>query len=158
MTLFSSRIKHSGVFHFLGSVWLLCLGSYTSHAQATDQDQILTLRNASNATLKAFDHEGFLSYLTDDVHVTTGNGTLVQGKATLRNYIASAIGQKVFFVRTASEVVVNTERGLAWETGTWQGFAADQPDTPLTGGKYSAMWTKASGIWLIKSELFVTLE
>ena len=54
--------------------------------------------------------------------------------------------------------LVTTVRGLAWETGTWKGYAASREEETLAGGRYSAMWTKESGKWLIKSELFVALE
>ena len=152
-------LEQTGLKDFLSYVGLLllCLATLPSYAQS-DQEQIITLRKASNAALKAFEHEQFLSYLTDEVHVTTGNGTLVQGKAPLRQYIAAAIGTKTYFIRTTHEVLVNTDRGLAWETGTWKGYAASREEETLAGGRYSAMWTKESGKWLIKSELFVALE
>jgi len=63
----------------------------------------------------------------------------------------------MFWVRSPKEVNVNSERGLAWESGTCNGFTEDS-DQPVVGGKYSAMWTKESGEWKIKSQLFVALE
>ncbi len=155
MTRLLASLENLRILPLFCFVWLIGIGA--AYAQS-DREQIITLRKASNAALKAFEHEQFLSYLTDDVHVTTGNGTLVQGKESLRKYIAAAIGTKTYFVRTAHEILVNTDRGLAWETGIWKGYAASQDGQTLAEGKYSAMWTKESGKWLIKSELFVALE
>jgi ketosteroid isomerase-like protein len=124
----------------------------------SNQKKILSLRQASNEALKAFDHAQFLSYLTDDVQITTGSGTLIQGKSGLRNYLEEAVGDRIYFVRTSAEVVVNAQRGLAWETGTWNGYAAEQEARPIAAGKYAAQWTMQNGTWRIRSELFVTLE
>ncbi len=49
----------------------------------TDEAQILAKREASNLALKAYEHEKVLSFLTDDVLTTTGNGTLLAGKEAL---------------------------------------------------------------------------
>lgn len=158
---FTSQI-HSGPAKFKGVlafkvILLLGVGTLSSFAQ-TDRDKILTLRVASNQSLKEADHARFLSYMTDGVHVTTGHGTLIQGKETLRAYLAKAVGSHIYFVRTSLEVEVNPERGLAWERGTWKGYDSEKGDTATTGGRYAAQWTKANGEWRIRSELFVTLE
>ncbi len=138
-------------------ILLLGLGTLSSFAQ-TDRDKILTLRVASNQSLKETGHDRFLSYMTDDVQVTTGNGTLIQEKETLRAYLAKAVGSQIYFVRTSLEVEVNPERGLAWESGTWKGYDTEKSATPMRGGRYAAQWTKANGEWRIRSELFVTLN
>jgi len=63
----------------------------------------------------------------------------------------------MFWIRTPDEVIVNPITNLAWEMGTWKGYHEDS-EQAVVGGKYSAQWTKASGTWLIQSQLFVTLE
>ncbi|MBX2945409.1 MAG: nuclear transport factor 2 family protein [Cyclobacteriaceae bacterium] len=95
--------------------------------------------------------------LTDDVLITTGNGTLIQGKENLKTYISKASGPKMYWVRTPIEIEVNNKLGLAWETGTWKGYS-ESGEKSVTGGKYSAHWSKIEGVWKIKSQLFVTLE
>ncbi len=140
--------------------WLiptLCLWTAATLAQA-DQAQIRALREASNQALKAYDHAAELSHLTEEVLITTGSGTLLAGKEALRNYIESFGESKMYWVRTPGEIRVNEAKGLAWEQGTWKGYDPDQGTAPVVGGQYAAQWTKASGAWLIHSELFVTLE
>ena len=51
----------------------------------TNQEQILAIRNASNLALKVHNEEKALSYLTDGVLATTGNGNLLSEKKALEN-------------------------------------------------------------------------
>lgn len=123
-----------------------------------DAETISKTREASNAALKAYDHERVLSFLTEDVLTTTGNGTLLAGKEALRNYILAAGDSKMYWIRTSETIKINESRGLAWETGTWKGYDPEKGSNSVIGGNYSAMWTKETGQWLIKSQLFVSLE
>lgn len=60
--------------------------------------------------------------------------------------------------RTPSAISVNKNQGLAWETGAWKGYDPGKGEEALVGGNYAAMWTRESGEWKIKSELFMSLE
>jgi ketosteroid isomerase-like protein len=128
------------------------------YGQKTDQDiaEIRAQRNASNAALRQFDEQLNATFSSDDALITTGAGTLLAGKEALSTYLKSQKGKKMYWVRTPAEIRVNPETKLAWESGTWKGFHEDST-IPVLGGKYSAQWTKKSGIWLIQSQLFVTL-
>lgn len=140
----------------------LCLGLILflpglSLAQESDIAQIRAQREASNNALRNFDEELNATFSTDDAFITTGAGTLLAGKKALQDYLQKASGPKMYWIRTPNEVLVNPKTQLAWETGTWKGFVEGSKDS-IVGGKYSAQWTKASGTWLIQSQLFVTLE
>ncbi|MTI40243.1 nuclear transport factor 2 family protein [Fulvivirga lutimaris] len=137
---------------------LTFLLSFSESAAQQDEQYIREIREASNSALRAYDNELVLSFLTEEVLTTTGNGTLLAGKEALRKYILEAGESKMYWIRTALEVNVNETKGLAWETGTWKGYDPEQGEEAIIGGKYSAQWTKASGEWLIKSQLFVSLE
>ena len=140
------------------SLLLLLLTSFTQVNAQTDTEQIKRVRNASNEALKALDNELSYTFLTDDIMITTGNGTLINGKEEYRKYDDKFDGNSMYWIRTADEIEVNTERGLAWENGTWKGYDLKKGKNSIVNGKYAAMWTKASGKWLIKSQLFVTLN
>lgn len=127
-----------------------------SYGQDLDVAQILAQREASNQALRNFDEKLNSTFSTEDAFITTGAGTLLAGNAELMEYIQNAKGPKMYWIRTPDEVLVNTKTNLAWETGTWKGYYEDSK-VPAVGGKYSAQWTKASGTWLIRSQLFVTL-
>lgn len=144
-------------FQYLFLFILMVLGSAQLKAQ-TDIEQIAIARNASNAALKSYDIELLYTFLTDDVLITTGNGTLLNGKEELKAYIMSFGVNKMYWIRTSNEIEINNERGLAWESGTWKGYDPEKSSKAIASGKYSAMWTKESGVWLIKSQLFVTID
>ena len=138
---------------------LLCTLIFTTELYSqSDKEQIIKIRNASNLALKSYDNPQVLSYLTDDVLTTTGNGTLLSGKEALRQYILNGGDSKMYWIRKTNELIVNKKRGLAWESGFWDGFDPGKGDNSIVNGNYSAMWTKISGIWKIKSQLFVTLN
>jgi len=136
---------------------VLILSINTAYTQ-NDKAAILQLREAYNTALKNYDVELSLSFMTDGILSTISNGTLIQGRANLREYILSKSETKMYWVRTPNEIDVNAETGLAWETGTWKGYTPDSGQKPVTGGKYSAQWIKANGTWKVNSELFVKLE
>jgi hypothetical protein len=83
---------------------------------------------------------------------------LLCGKKELEAYILAGGKSRMYWIRETEEITVNADRGLAWETGIWNAYNPDQGDGPLIKGNYSAMWTRESGRWKIKSQLFVTLE
>ena len=142
--------------HILFAV--LCILFFTSELLSqNNKEQIVTIRNASNLALKAYEYEEVLSYLTDDVLITTGNGVLLSGKKALEKYISDGGKSKMFWIRETKEIEVNEKRGLAWENGIWNGYDPEKSEGSLVNGNYSAMWTKESGVWKIKSQLFVTL-
>ncbi|MDN3204119.1 YybH family protein [Algoriphagus sediminis] len=138
-------------------LWVfLTLAPVFCFAQESEESQILAQREKSNAALREFNEDLNATFLTDDVLISTGAGTLISGKKALQDYIKRDSGPKMYWVRTPDEVLVNSETQLAWETGTWKGYVEGSEDS-VVGGKYSAQWTKASGKWLIQSQLFVTL-
>ena len=124
----------------------------------SDIEQISANRSASNKAIKSLDFNLSNTFLTDDVLITTGSGTQLVGKEALITYINRGGTNTMYFVRTPDEIQVNTTGGLAWESGNWEGFDINEEGKVIVHGKYSAMWTKVSGKWLIKSQLFVTLE
>lgn len=137
----------------------LCVFLFTTKLfSQTNEEQIAAIRNASNLALKSYQNEEVLSYLTDDVLITTGTGTLLSGKKALEKYILDGGKSKMYWVRETKEIIVNEERGLAWENGIWNGYDPEQGDKSIINGNYSAMWTKESGNWKIKSQLFVALS
>jgi len=133
---------------------------YSKPQWEAEKETIMALREASNRAFRDYDYEKVLSFLTDDALITSGDGELISGKEELMELIHSLVANSSerYWVRTPDEIVVNSGNKLAWENGTWQGFSSGLASSPDIGGNYSAMWTKESGSWKIKSELFVTLS
>ena len=138
---------------------VLCGLIFTSELYSqTNEEQIAAIRSASNAALKSYDTQEVLSYLTDDVLTTTGNGTLLCGKDQLEKYIIGGGKSRMYWRRDTKKMIVYAERGLAWESGLWNGYDPEKSKNSIINGNYAAMWTKESGIWKIKSQLFVTID
>jgi hypothetical protein len=143
----------------LAIIIISTLQSSFVYSQNINQEiaEIRAQRKASNAAIRQFDDALSNTFLTDDSFITTGAGTLLSGKAELIDYLSKAKGPKMYWIRTPKQIQVNSETMLAWESGTWEGFYEESKEA-VVGGNYSAMWAKASGIWLLKSQLFVTLK
>ncbi|WP_282124207.1 YybH family protein [Algibacter mikhailovii] len=138
---------------------ILCILIFTTELfSQSDRGEILATRKASNLAYKSYNKADILSFLTDDVLITAGNGTLLSGKKAIKQYFLNHTDSKIYYTRTAKEIVVNEKRGLAWESGIWDGYNPEEGSDSIISGNYSAMWTKASGVWKIKSQLFVTLD
>jgi K+-sensing histidine kinase KdpD len=126
------------------------------YAQEVEIKKIEAQRAASNEALRNFDEDLNSTFMTDDVLITTGAGILLSGKAELMAYVKNTSGRRMYLVRTPDEILVNSLSQLAWEKGTWEGFYEDSTAS-IVGGNYAAQWTKISGVWLMKSQLFITL-
>jgi hypothetical protein len=124
---------------------ILCIFFCTSELLSkTNKEQILAIRNASNLVLKSHEKEEVLSYLTDDVLTTTGNGILLSGKEALKKYIFAGAKSEKYFVRETKEIILNEKRGLAWENAIWKGYYPRKSDESIVNGNYSAVWIKES--------------
>jgi len=148
------------IIHFTLTTLMLAVGISQLKAQ-TSEDKIKQARAASNAALKSLEDETYMQFLTDDVLITTGSGTLLSGKHELRSYIDNLTDtEPLYFVRTAEEIIVNENRGLAWEVGVWHGYenTYQNGSDPVYHGNYAAQWIKISEVWKIQSQLFVTLN
>ena len=143
--------------HLIFAVLSILIFTSESFSQ-TDKEQIIAIRNSSNIALKSYDNTQVLSYLTNEVLTTTGNGILLSGKKALKNYILEGGESKIYCIRTPKEIIVNDKIKLAWENGNWNGYDPEKGSNSIVSGKYSAMWTKESGEWKIKSQLFVALD
>lgn len=143
---------------FLSAVLIIFIFSgFVYTTKEGDEQLIREAREASNKALQNFDDEAYYQFLTDDVLLTSGSGNLIVGKKAVMEYSRNDEGLRRYYIRTPEEIEVNTGRGLAWEKGTWQGFEEGR-DQPVFEGRYAAQWTKESGKWLIRSQLFVTLS
>lgn len=137
---------------FLGIV------SASSLAQhSPDQNSINGMRRASNIAIAAGDAKDFAVSLDQDFVVVTGNGSLLSREA----YIAAFAKDfedphSVRFERIPDLIEVSRSVPLAAEHGHWVGRVPGGP--VIFSGTYLAMWRKAASGWMLRSELFVSLE
>ena len=121
---------------------------------AGDDAAIRAARVDQNAAIASHDYDRVASYWTEDVVITAGRGSVLIGRSVYRAAFMSDSG--IIYQRETTAIDLSTAWPLAWEEGTWTA-SSSSGGAPLLSGRYSAQWTKASGHWLIRSELFVVL-
>jgi len=115
--------------------------------------EIQLARKNSNAAILNRDVAGVSQYWMDDMIVISGEGGQYVGKKILVEVFTEMFADRPpVFERIPSEIIIGESGILAWETGIWQYKTA-----PFKG-KYSAMWRRIKGVWLMQSELFVSLD
>jgi len=125
----------------------------------TDEVLIREARARSNAAIKAHDIRAIVAELDSSYHITAGSGSFLESRDAMGEGFRSRFAEfsDAVYVRTAQTVKVAESGLLAFESGDWQGSWM-MPAGPLrTGGSYAASWSRASGAWKIRSEVFVTL-
>lgn len=124
---------------------------------ADEAAHVRATRAAQNDAIAARDMEKVAACWTDDVTITAGLGRLVQGRGEYRRALEAA--PVVIYERVPERVEVssNDKWPLAFETGTWTATPADS-GAPNMRGRYAAHWVKAGDRWLIRAEVFVSLE
>jgi ketosteroid isomerase-like protein len=128
-------------------------------AQQHDAALIREARARSNDAIAAHDIDGILAELDSAFQITAGSGRFLQSRNAMGEAFSAQFAEfpDAVYVRSAESVEIGDSQLLGFESGTWVGEWTT-PTGPLrTGGRYSASWSKASGSWKIRSELFVTL-
>ena len=123
-------------------------------------DEIRSLRSQSNAAIARHDVKGIVDLLDVEYQITTGSGTLSQGRSAESEAWATVFARAadIVYVRTPVSIEVSSSGGRAAETGTWTGSWSTSSGLQRVGGRYAAYWRLVDGKWRIRSELFVTLS
>jgi ketosteroid isomerase-like protein len=132
-----------------------------AQAPSTPEDFIDRVRAASNAALMAGDVEAFMASIDVDYVGTAGNGGHIRDRTALQEMIRDLFANSPghHFVRTPSEIEVDSGGRRAIEMGAWVEVPAGQTAATSTGvrGRYTAYWRRVAARWVIHAEVFVTL-
>jgi uncharacterized protein (TIGR02246 family) len=129
-------------------------------ATSSPDREIRDVRNKSNKAIAAHDLEAVTETLTPDVVITSGNGTVLVGRDSVRARFRRIFADTTFidYLRTSDSITVSTARPeLAAEHGHWMGRFHTANGIEDVGGVYLAMWRRTGEGWRIRSELFVSL-
>jgi ketosteroid isomerase-like protein len=126
---------------------------------AADERAIREARAAQNRAIVAGDVERVASFWTDDVELRRGLGQLVVGRAAYRELFAVTGNRDstLVYQREPATVDASSQWPLAFESGTWTGFAGGVSGPAVIKGRYSAQWVRRGTRWLIRGEVFVAL-
>ena len=138
-------------------IFLFALGAQLLFAQNHNNDisVIKSYRAASNDAIAKHDVDGISKFWMDDFVQVIGRGTYQTGK---QNIVASwkelfNSNPQIGYVRAPKEITISDNDTMAWESGRWTGIHSYSK-----GGNYSAMWIKRNDVWMLKAELFVSLD
>jgi ketosteroid isomerase-like protein len=120
---------------------------------ADDAAAIRAARDSQNIAIAAHDIARISSFWTEDVTITAGLGTILQGREAYAR--AFRLDANIVYYRRTHDVAVSANWPVAFETGSWTGGPSG--GTPIITGRYSAQWIKQQGAWRIHSEVFVAL-
>jgi ketosteroid isomerase-like protein len=124
----------------------------------TNNDDIAVIKSyraSSNAAIEKHDVNGISKFWLDDFVQVIGRGTYETGKENIAASWKTLFDSnaQVSYVRNPEEIIISDNDTLAWESGKWIGI-----HTYSKGGNYAAMWIKRNGVWMLKAELYVSLE
>ena len=139
-------------------IFLFILSFHQAFAQNMQTNDVATIKSnraASNEAIAKHDVNGISKFWLDDFVQVIGRGTYETGKENIAASWKKLFNNdpKVSYVRNPEEIIISDNDTLAWERGKWIGIHSYSK-----GGNYAAMWIKRNGNWMLKSELFVSLE
>jgi ketosteroid isomerase-like protein len=155
--VFSIRPRIIAGSAFVLFVFLL---DFSGKRTSGDEQTIRRLRADFNNAIAAHDANALPKFWREEIHVTTGAGRQLAGRAALRAAFDAIFADATFISYTRSPNRVElSESGLrAAESGHWLGQWKKPDGTMEWRGTYLAMWRKENGQWLIQSELYVSLK
>ena len=139
-------------------IFLFLLSFHQAFSQNSHNDDIAAIKSnraASNDAIARHDVDGIAKFWLDDFVQVIGRGVYQTGKDSI---VASwkalfNSNSQIAYIRNPEEIIISDNDTLAWERGEWIGIHSYSK-----GGNYAAMWIKRTGNWMLKAELFVSLE
>ena len=128
-------------------------------ANSSSTSLIKEARARSNKAIATNDIPGILAELDSSFHITGSNGQLLSSRDAMGKAFAGQFKSHpdTIYIRTIENIEISSSDDMAYESGTWCGHWTTKQGPVETGGNYSASWSKTSGAWKIRAELFVTL-
>ncbi len=139
-------------------VFLFILSFHQALCQNKHNNDIMAIRanrTASNNAIAKHDVNGIAKYWLDDFVQVIGRGVYQTGRDSIMASWRALFNSnaEVSYIRSPKEIVISNNDTMAWEQGQWVGIHSYSK-----GGNYAAMWIKRSGKWMLKAELFVSLD
>ncbi|MCX6019487.1 MAG: nuclear transport factor 2 family protein [Chloroflexi bacterium] len=124
---------------------------------ARDEAAIRDLRTRFNAAIAAHDAHKVSECWSNEIHVSTSDGTPLLGPDQVRHAFEAFFADPDFitFMRETERVQISTDGRTAAEFGHWTGRWRT---APAMHGAYLAAWHKIGRLWKLTSELYVPLD
>lgn len=118
-------------------------------------DAIRARRKLTNKLIAGRDASRLRPFFAPDAKVIVGDGGLIVGLEDVLSAFGAQFAEAGFvtYIRETEGVDIDAAGSRAAEQGRWIGRWTDRE----MSGTYLAVWRKATGQWVIESELYVTL-
>lgn len=128
---------------------------------ANERKTILALRAEHNRAIAAHDLDGAMRIAAEDYVLIGGSSGIERSRAETRKGWAEEFATKGHdrYVRTTTKVEIGERKGVlrAAELGRWEGIDRKAAGASRPFGRYFVHWSKATGMWKVVSETYVTL-
>jgi ketosteroid isomerase-like protein len=120
------------------------------------EDAIRARRRLTNKLIAAHDAARLKPFLAPDIKLIAGDGGLITGAQGVVEAFAGQFLDPDFitYVREPERIDLDQAGRRAAEAGRWTA----RYRSGEMAGTYLASWRKATGQWVIESELYITLE
>lgn len=117
-------------------------------------------RKLTNRLIAAREAARLRPFLASDIKLISGEGGLIMGADAVVEAFAGQFRDPSFvnYVRITSAVLVDADGARAAEHGDWTALWRQAGKETTLAGTYLAVWRKATGQWVLESELYVTLR
>lgn len=160
----AARLSFAVLLGLAAAPTILAARSAPGHATmpyAEERRTILALRANDNRALAAHDLEATMAIVAENYVITDGDSSIDRSAADDRRSWREEFARPGHdrYVRTPGLVEVGERKGVlrAAESGTWLGIDHKAAGESRPFGRYFVHWSKASGRWLVVSEIYVTL-
>ncbi|HEY0650674.1 YybH family protein [Phenylobacterium sp.] len=121
----------------------------------SSEDAVRARRRLTNKLIAGHEAQRLRPFFAPDVKLIVGDGDLILGADAVIQAFAGQFAEPGFvtYVRETEVVELDAAGARAAEHGRWTGRWKDRE----MGGAYLAVWRKATGQWVIETELYVTL-
>jgi hypothetical protein len=143
--------------HSLICILLACT-ALRAEAQSNSSEEavIRKERQASNEAFRQHNYDGISRHLVQAVTVVSASGQVLSDRDSVIRMLKRRFEQTpaMYYERIPVQVEIAASDTLAWENGRWSSYGLQKN----SAGKYSAVWCRRKGMWLIRSEIFVPLK
>lgn len=128
----------------------------TAQSNSGEEALIRKARQASNEAFRQHNYDGISRCLVQTVTVISASGSVLSGRDSVIRLLKARFEQTpaLYYERIPTQIEIATSDTLAWESGRWSSYGLQNN----SAGKYSAVWCRRKGVWLIRSEVFVPLN
>lgn len=131
------------------------LGCSSIQVKGSEEKTILKLTTLWNDEFKNRQIENLVALYAEDAQIATAGAKLKNRDDCKRLFVSLFTNRKdIIWVNTPQKFSINYDWEAALEEGDWLESWTEPDGKATISGKYSTMWKKKNGLWLIHAMMF----